>query len=217
MKIVLANDQLLIRKGLVLTLSLPSGLDVVGEAKNKQESLQLIRKEQPDLLMIDFKLGHESGLEVIAEAKRLHVACKFAILTDLQDLLLFNHARKMGVDGFISLQADPDELIYALHLIQRGRKYYDPDMIDLLIQSQREPLVDNRPLEQLTGKEIEVLEKLGMGYSNKQIANSLFITEHTVKKHVSQILAKLCLGDRTQAALYANETGLVQYQFDLPV
>ena len=217
MKIVLANDQLLIRKGLVLTLSLPSGLDVVGEAKNKQESLQLLRKEQPDLLIIDFKLGHESGLEVIAEAKQLNVACKFAILTDLQDLLLFNHARKMGVDGFISLQADPDELIYALHLIQRGRKYYDPDMIDLLIQSQREPLVDNRPLEQLTVKEKEVLEKLGMGYSNKQIANSLFITEHTVKKHVSQILAKLCLGDRTQAALYANETGLVQYQFDLPV
>ncbi|WP_060204022.1 LuxR C-terminal-related transcriptional regulator [Sporosarcina koreensis] len=217
MKIVLANDQLLIRKGLVLTLSLPSGFDVVGEAKNKQESLQLLRKEQPDLLIIDFKLGHESGLEVIAEAKRLNVACKFAILTDLQDLLLFNHARKMGVDGFISLQADPDELIYALHLIQRGRKYYDPDMIDLLIQSQREPLVDNHPLEQLTVKEKEVLEKLGMGFSNKQIASSLFITEHTVKKHVSQILAKLCLGDRTRAALYANETGLVQYQFDLPV
>lgn len=217
MKIVLANDQLLIRKGLVLTLSLPSGLDVVGEAKNKQESLQLLRNEQPDLLIIDFKLGHESGLEVIAEAKRLNVDCKFAILTDLQDLLLFNHARKMGVDGFISLQADPDELIYALHLIRRGRKYYDPDIIDLLIQSQREPLVDNRPLEQLTGKEKEVLEKLGMGYSNKQIATSLFITEHTVKKHVSQILAKLSLGDRTQAALYANETGLVQYQFELPV
>jgi DNA-binding NarL/FixJ family response regulator len=217
MKIVLANDQQLIRKALIFTLTLPSGLYVVGEAKNKQESLQLIRKEKPDLLIIDFKLGHESGLEVIAEAKLLNDTCKFAILTNLQDLFLFNHARKLGVDGFISLQADPDELIYALLLIQRGRKYYDPDLIDLLIQSQKEPLVDSRPVEQLTLKEKEVLEKLGMGLSNKQIANSLFITEHTVKKHVSQILAKLCLGDRTQAALYANETGLVQYQIDLPV
>lgn len=217
MKIVLANEQILIRKGLIFTLSLPDGLEVVGEAKNKQESLQLIQKEKPDLLIIDFMLGHESGLEIIAEAKLMNRACKFAILTDSQDLILFDHARAMGVDGFISLKAQPEELIYALHVIHRGRKYYDPDMIDLLLQPQREPLVDNRLIEQLTLKEKEVLGKLGMGFSNKQIAHNLFITEHTVKKHVSQILAKLSLGDRTQAALYANGMGLVQYQFDLLV
>lgn len=217
MKIVLANDQPLIRKGLIFTLSSSGAFEVVGEARNKRESLQFIQQESPDLFIVDFKLGHESGLDVIAEAKLLNSTCKFAILTVSQDLFLFDQARTIGVDGFISLQAVPEEFIYALHVIERGRKYYDPDMIDLLIQSQREPFVDNRPLDQLTVKEKEVLGKLGMGFSNKQIAHNLFITEHTVKKHVSQILAKLSLGDRTHAALYANETGLVKYRIDLLV
>lgn len=217
MKIVLANDQTLIRKGLIFTLSASGVFEVVGEARNKRESLQFILQESPDLFIVDFKLGHESGLEVIAEAKLMTNTCKFAILTDSQDLTLFDQARAIGVDGFISLQAVAEEFIYALHMIERGRKYYDPDMIDLLIQSQREPFVDNRPLEQLTLKEKEVLGKLGMGFSNKQIAHNLFITEHTVKKHVSQILAKLSLGDRTHAALYANETGLAKYRIDLLV
>ncbi|WOV88064.1 response regulator transcription factor [Sporosarcina oncorhynchi] len=217
MKILLANDQTLIRKGLIFTLSAPGELEVVGEAVNKRESLHLLQTVKPDLFIIDFKLGHESGLEIIAEAKQYNGHCKFAILTNSQDLMLFEQARVLGVDAFISLQALPEEFIYALYMIQRGRKYYDPDMIDLLIQSQRESFVDKSPLEQLTLKEKEVLGKLGLGFSNKQIAHNLFITEHTVKKHVSQILSKLSLGDRTHAALYANETGLVQYRVDVLV
>lgn len=118
----------------------------------------------------------------------------------------------LDVDGYLSFEAHPEELIYALRLIETGTKYYDPDIIDLLIAMHNEPRIDNSSLELLTTKENEVLQNIGMGFSNKQIAENLFISENTVKKHVSQVLSKLELSDRTQAALFANITGLATYK-----
>ena len=217
MKIVVVDDQTLIRKGLVSILSLLDSMEVIGEATNAQEALPLIQREKPDLAVVNFHLGKECGLDLIKEARQMGCTCKFAILTYSKDLLSFELAKAMDVDGYISLEAHPEELIYAFHMIQRGRKYYDPDIIDLLMQPQKIPRIDNGRVGQLTSKEREVLQKLGIGFSNKQIAENLFITENTVKKHVSQVLSKLNLVDRTQAALYANETGLVQYKYDVLV
>jgi len=217
MKIVLVNDQTIIRKGIISILSSQDTMEVAGEAWNKHEALLLIQKEKPDLTIVDFHLGKECGLELITEAKQIGCTCKFAILTHSKDPESFERAKAMDVDGYISLGAHPEELIYAFQMIQRGRKYYDPDIIDLLMQSQDKPQMHNDLVEQLTSKEREVFQKLGVGFSNKQISQSLFITENTVKKHVSQVLSKLNLGDRTQAALYANETGLVQYKHDVLV
>lgn len=217
MKIVVVDDQTLIRKGLISILSLLDSMEVIGEATNALEALPLIQREKPDLAVVDFHLGKECGLDLIKEARQMGCTCKFAILTYSKDLLSFELAKAMDVDGYISLEAHPEELIYAFHMIQRGRKYYDPDIIDLLMQPQKIPRIDNGRVGQLTSKEKEVLQKLGIGFSNKQIAENLFITESTVKKHVSQVLSKLNLVDRTQAALYANETGLVQYKYDVLV
>lgn len=218
MKIVLVDDQTIIRKGIVSLLSFQDSMEVTGEAKDKQEALLLIQRKKPDLVIVDFHLGKECGLDLIAEAKRIGCTCKFAILTYSKEPKSFERAMAMNVDGYISLEAHPEELIYAIQMIQRNRKYYDPDIIGLLIQSQKKPrLLDNNRVEQLTLKEREVLQKLGVGFSNKQISKSLFITENTVKKHVSQVLSKLNLDDRTQAALYANETGLAQYRYDVIV
>ena len=217
MKIVVVDDQTLIRKGLISILSLLDSMEVIGEATNTQEALPLIQREKPDLAVVDFHLGKECGLDLIKEARQMGCTCKFAILTYSKDLLSFERAKAMDVDGYISLEAHPEELIYAFHMIQRGRKYYDPDIIDLLMQPQKILRIDNDRVGQLTSKEKEVLQKLGIGFSNKQIAENLFITENTVKKHVSQVLSKLNLVDRTQAALYANETGLVQYKYDVLV
>ena len=217
MKIVLVDDQTIIRKGIISILSSQDTMEVSGEARDKREGLLLIQKEKPDLAIIDFHLGKECGLELITEAKQMGCTCKFAILTYSKDPKSFERAKALDVDGYISLEAHPEELIYAFQMIQRGRKYYDPDIVDLLMQSQKKPQMHSDLVEQLTSKEREVLQKLGIGFSNKQISKSLFITENTVKKHVSQVLSKLNLGDRTQAALYANETGFVQYKHDVPV
>lgn len=217
MKIVLVDDQTLVRRGLVSILSLQKTMEVCGEARNKQDALFLIQSEKPDLVIVDFHLGKECGLDLITEARQQGSTCKFAILTYSKDPLSFERAKAMNVDGYISREANAEELIYAFQLIQKGRKYYDPDIIDLLLHSQKKPLMENSLVEHLTSKEREVLQKLGIGLSNKQISESLFITENTVKKHVSQVLSKLDLGDRTQAALYANVTGLVEYKYELPV
>lgn len=218
MKIVLVDDQTLIRKGLISILSSQVTMEVIGEAINRQEALLLIKNAKPDLVIVDFQLGDECGLEVITEARQLGCTCKFAILTYSKNPVSFERAKAMDVDGYISLEAHAEELIYALQVIQRGRKYYDPDIIDLLMQSQNKTPVENsRHVEQLTSKEREVLQKLGMGFSNRQIAENLFISENTVKKHVGQVLSKLHLNDRTQAALFANETGLVQFKHDVLV
>ena len=109
----------------------------------------------------------------------------------------FRRARELGVDGYVLKEAFPEELIAAIRLVYRGRKYYDPSMVDLVMNKDE----DDSLIEQLTPRELEVLRALGEGLNNKDIAKKLFITEYTVKKHVSQILAKLDLTGRTQAAL----------------
>lgn len=217
MKILLVNDQAIIRRGLISILSLEDNLEIIGEANNTQEALNLFQKEMPDLTIIDFQIGDESGLKLINEARKLGCTCKFAILTFSKDRESFQRALAIEVVGYISLNSHPEELIYALQMIQKGKKYYDPEFIEMLIQTQEESTIDDSRLALLTSKEKEVLEKLGMGFSNKQIAHSLYISENTVKKHVSQVLAKLELGDRTQVALFANETGLVQFKHDVVV
>lgn len=210
MKILLVDDQAIIRRGLISILSSEDKLEIIGEASNTQEALDLFRKEMPDLAIIDFHLGDECGLKLINEARKLGCTCKFAILTFSNDRESFQRAIAMDVVGYISLNSHPEDLIYAIQIIQKGRKYYDPDLIDMLIQTQKESPIDDSRLALLTSKEREVLQKLGMGFSNKQIAHSLYISENTVKKHVSQVLSKLELGDRIQVALFANETGLVK-------
>lgn len=217
MKILLVDDQAIIRRGLISIVSLQDTMEVSGEASNKQEALLLIQREKPDLVIVDFHLGKECGLDLITEARQIGCTCKFVILTYSKDPISFERAKAMDVDGYISLNSHPEELIFAFQMIQKGRKYYDPDIIDLLVQSHMKPRIDNSRVALLTSKEREVLQKIGLGYSNKQIAKNLFITENTVKKHVSQVLSKLDLEDRTQVALYANETGLVQYKLDVPI
>lgn len=215
MKILLVNDQAIIRRGLVSIVSTRDDMELIGEASNRHEALLLIEREKPDLTIVDLHLGKDCGLEVITEARKLGCTSKFAVLTYSKDQISFERASEMNVDGYISLDSHPEELIYAFQMIQNGRKYYDPDTIDMIVQTHKKPRLNTGLIELLTSKEKEVVQQLGMGYSNKQIAEHLYITENTVKKHVSQVLSKLDLGDRTQVALYANETGLVQFKHSM--
>lgn len=217
MKIILVDDQTLIRKGIGSILSKQGMVQIAGEAKNKKEAVLLIQKEVPDLVLLDFYFNKECSVEVITEVRQLGIDCKFTMLMDAKDTLSFEVAIALDVEGYISLDAHPEELLYAMQVIKRGKKYYDPIIIDFIMQSRSIPILDDHRLSLLTAKEKEILQKLGIGFTNKQIAGSLFITENTVKKHVSQVLAKLELADRTQAALYANVTGLVQYNYEIPI
>jgi two-component system, NarL family, nitrate/nitrite response regulator NarL len=116
-------------------------------------------------------------------------------------------AQSLGVEGVCLKEAMPEDLLYAVEVVARGRKFYDPVFMENLMAHSAEEIA----FAELTPKELEVLIALGKGRPNKEIASDLFITEFTVKKHVSQILSKLNLSDRTQAALYALSKGLVQF------
>jgi len=202
MRIGIIDDHPLVREGLISILSLHEDFEVVGEATNCQEGIFMIIEKKPEIVIIDLKLGNQCGLDIIREVKN-KVECKFVILTSSAEQSDFLQAEILGVHGYILKEALPEELIYGLRLIYKGRKYYDPGLVRLQIYR------DNDPLELLTQREKEVLLALGKGLSNKEISQKLYVTEHTVKKHVSQILSKLNLTNRTDAIIFAYNKGLI--------
>lgn len=206
MKIVIIDDHPLVIKGLESVLALEPDNELVGEAENVTQALELIHKKNPDLALVDLKLKNEYGLDIIKKAKEKGTSCKFMVLTSSVEQSDFKRAEEAGVEGYVLKEALPDELLYAVRLVSKGRKYYDPGLMEITMTKQ-----ENDTAEKLTAREMEVLEALGQGLKNSEIARKLFITEYTVKKHVSQILDKLGLADRTQAALYARDMGFVKY------
>lgn len=201
MNIMIVDDHPLVRQGLSAVISVEHDLKLVGEAATGGEAIRIMAQIKPDVALMDLRLADTSGLEIIQACKEKVPLCKYIILTSSVDKDDFWRARELGVDGYILKEAFPEELISAIRLVYRGRKYYDPAIIDSMMTKDE---LDS-PVEQLTPREREVLQVLGEGLNNREIAKKLFITEYTVKKHVSQVLAKLGLADRTQAALYARE------------
>jgi len=210
MTVVIIDDHPLIRRGLNSLFSLSGSLKVLGEATNRREAIELLNAVKPDIAIVDLRLGEESGIELITEAIRLGIKSKFVILTSSTNEEDFKKAKEIGVAGYLLKEALPEELMHALQMIRKGRKYYDPTVLDSMMKEKNQ-LDESGHFEQLTPKEREILVELGKGHSNKEISKTLYITEFTVKKHVSQVFAKLGLADRTQAALYANAKGLVKY------
>lgn len=206
MRIVLVDDHPLVRKGLISVLSLEQDLEVIGEASNTKEALEIINRQQPDVALVDLRLGNEYGIDLIEKSNKDSTDCKFIVLTSSADEYDFRRAEEVGAQGYVLKEALPEELLYAVRLVSRGRKYYDPGIMDEMMKASS----NNVMIEELTPREQDVLVALGEGLCNRDIAKRLFITEYTVKKHVSQILGKLELTDRTQAALYAYSKGLVR-------
>ena len=208
MKVVLVDDHPLVRKGLASVLSLEKDIDVIGESGSIQEALNLIDTQNPDLTLVDIRLGKEYGLDLIEKIRKNknNENCKFIVLTSSTHEQDFKKAEAVGAQGYVLKEALPEELLYAIRLVDKGRKYYDPGLMESMMHGSD----DTGIVEELTPRETDVLVALGQGLCNKDIAKKLFITEYTVKKHVSQILGKLELTDRTQAALYAHSKGLVK-------
>lgn len=206
MNIVIVDDHPLVREGLTAVISLEGDMKLIGEANNTIEAVNVVIETKPDVVLVDLRLMNTSGLDIVVACKEKVPQCKYIILTSSVEREDFQRARELDVDGYILKEAFPEELVSAIRVVYRGRKYYDPGMIDCMMNNKVES--DER-LAQLTPRELEVLRALGEGLNNKEIAKKLFITEHTVKKHVSQVLAKLELADRTQAALYARENKII--------
>jgi len=200
MKILIVDDHPLVRRGIASTLSFEKDIGEIFEASNIEEAMRLIRDKKPDLAIVDLYLGNKDGLQIVSDSKKEGLRTKFVILTSSIKKEDYIRAKEIGIDGYILKEAYAEDILYALNVVLRGKQFIDPEIIRYEISSAQE----NKYLAELTPRERDVLIELGKGLSNQEIAKNLFISEHTVKKHVSNILLKLELSHRTQAALLAN-------------
>ncbi len=205
-KLIMVDDHPLVRKGIEAAARLEENLELMGCASTCAEALQLIDDHRPDVALIDLKLQNEHGLSVVRKGRKICPETRFIILTSYSTEEEIQGAIKEDVDGYVLKEALPEELISAIYTVSQGRKYFDPAVVQFAMGQGR---YKKKPdTSQLTPREMEVLKALGRGLNNSGIARELFISEHTVKKHVGAILDKLDLKDRTQAALYAVSKGL---------
>lgn len=204
-RIVIADDHSVVRQGLRMFLGLDPELEVVGEANDGAEALQLARQLRPDVVIMDLLMPVMNGIEATAAIRRELPDTEVLALTSVLEDASVVGAVRAGAIGYLLKDTQPDALCQAIKAAAAGQVQLTPKAAARLMQAVS---AHDNP-EELTERETEVLRLLAQGQSNKQIARSLHIGEKTVKTHVSNILSKLGVQSRTQATLYAVRIGLV--------
>lgn len=212
-RVLLVDDQAMIRTGIRAMLSKASTIQVVGEAAHGREALAKAHLLDPDIILMDVRMPDMDGLETTRRLREQGARSAIIMLTMHQDIEYLQQAVACGAAGYVVKDVDADDLINAITTVAGGGSIIDPSLLRALLRrmawqapSRVAPL---GAVEKLTRREEDVLALLGQGLSNKEIAERLVVGMETVKTHVSSILAKLGLSDRTQAAIYAVRHGLV--------
>lgn len=211
-KVMIADDHPLMREGLERILSLEDDIDVVCQATNGKEVVEKVGEGLPDVILMDINMPIMNGLETTKVLKENRCPAKIIMLTVHNDRQYLLQSLKLGVSGYILKDAEVDQLIKAIRAVYNGQIFIQTEMsYPNLKQDQRSPLYGfNSALlseDDLTNREREVLSLVAKGLSNAEIAKSLYISEKTVKNHLSNIFRKLNVEDRTQAAVYAVKHG----------
>ena len=207
-RVLLVDDHSVVRRGLRGFLELLKDFDVVGEAENGKEGVAAADRLAPDVILMDLLMPEMGGLEAIAAIKQAHPEIEIVAVTSFIEEEKVTSALEAGASGYLLKDAEAEEVAQAIRAAYHGEVHLDPAVSRLLAQRLRQRK-DAEPIEPLTAREKEVLSQLAKGASNKEIAYELGITERTARTHVSNILGKLALASRTQAALYAVEHKLV--------
>jgi DNA-binding NarL/FixJ family response regulator/class 3 adenylate cyclase len=207
-RVLLVDDHAVVRRGLRGFLELLKDFDVVGEAENGREGVAAADRLVPDVVLMDLLMPEMGGLEAIAAIKQAHPEIEIVAVTSFIEEEKVTSALEAGASGYLLKDAEAEEVAQAIRAAYHGEVHLDPAVSRLLAMRLRQRK-EAEPVEPLTGREKEVLSQLAKGASNKEIAYELGITERTARTHVSNILGKLGLASRTQAALYAVEHKLV--------
>lgn len=203
-RILLADDHSVVRQGLKMFLDLDPELEVVGEARNGQEALEQVAILRPDVVLMDVLMPKVDGLQATREIRKLFPDTEVIVLTSVLDDAAITGAVRNGAIGYLLKDTQAEDLCKAIRQAAAGQVQMSPEVAARLA----EELCQEVPrTEELTSREREVLHLIANGASNKDIAQSLFIAEKTVKAHVSSLLAKMGVQSRTQAALYAVQRG----------
>lgn len=213
-RILVADDHTLIRQGLKQILELEDDLSVVAQASDGREAVRLTKECNPDIVLMDINMPVTNGLQAIKEIKQAHLTCKIIVLTIHEDREYLFKTLQMGAEGYVLKDAEPSVLIEAIRCVNSGQSYIQPNMTkELVLEFNRVSVQEKekRREDNLTSRELEVLQLIAEGMINKEIAKQLYISEKTVKNHVSNIFKKIDVSDRTQAAIYAFKHEIKSY------
>ncbi|MGH0592740.1 response regulator [Bacillus pretiosus] len=206
-KLLLVEDHHIVRKGLVFFLKTREEFEIVGEAENGEEALIFIQTERPDVVLMDLSMPKMDGIEATKRIKQYDETIKILILSSFSEQDYVLPALEAGADGYQLKEVQPEQLVASIIAVHEGNANFHPKVTPALFGQSAVKKEKENPFSMLTKREQEVLREIAKGRSNKEIAAELHITEQTVKTHVSNVLAKLEVDDRTQAALYAVKHG----------
>lgn len=205
-RILLADDQDLIRRGLKALLRVEADLEVVGEAADGQAAIAQAHALKPDIVLMDIRMPRLDGVAATAEICQQCPDVKVLVLTTFDDDDYVTQALHNGAVGYLLKDTPPDDLVQAIHLACRGYTQLSPGIIRKMMLRQTAPPTPETPpgWDELTPRELEILTLIAQGANNREIAAQLYIAEKTVKNHITNILGRLGVRDRTQAAIVAN-------------
>ena len=207
-RILVVDDHTVVRKGLCALLSAEKyGIDVVGEAADGREAIDKTRLLKPQVTLLDLVMPGMGGLEAIPAILREDPQARILVLTSHAEDDQVVEAVKSGALGFLRKDSSPDELVSTIHNVAHNRMSLPPDLVRKVMLKEPQ-VVDDGPANELTPREVDVLRCVAQGYSNKQIATRLSVSPTTVRTHVSSLLRKLHLENRTQLALYAQQNDI---------
>jgi NarL family two-component system response regulator LiaR len=207
-RILIADDHAVVREGLRTLIGTEPGMEVIGEAADGVEAVHKAHALQPDVILLDMVMPRKDGVNVIGEIKRENPAARILVLTSFSDDDKVFPAIKAGALGYLLKNASPQKLLSAIRDVHRGEPTMSPDIASKLVRELQRSSDLPPTRAPLTEREEEVLCLVAQGLSNQEIADTLVVGEGTVRTHVSSILSKLHLANRTQAALYALREGL---------
>ena len=212
-RVLVVDDQQMVRAGFALILASESDIEVVGEASNGDQAVRLARSIEPDVVLMDIRMPELDGIEATRRlAKDPHIKSRVVILTTFDEDSYVFDALRAGASGFLLKDCSPEQLVEAIRVTAGGAALLAPAVTGRVIEEfARRPATRQAPpeLAALTDREREVLTQLARGLSNAEIAAELYLSEATVKTHVTRLLTKLGLRDRVQAVIFAYESGLV--------
>jgi DNA-binding NarL/FixJ family response regulator len=211
-RVFIADDQLLVRQGVRTLLEMDDGISVVGEAEDGNDAIAQVASVAVDVFLLDIRMPNKSGIEVLRELSAAGTLPPTLILTTFDDSDVVLDGIRAGARGFMLKDVSYHQLIAAIRAVAGGATVFQPAVTERLLRvADRVHIEANTPMERLTDREVEVVRLMAGGFSNKEIAHALGTAGGTIKNHVSSILAKFGVRDRTRAVLKALEAGLLHH------
>jgi NarL family two-component system response regulator LiaR len=212
-QVLIVDDHTVVRDGLFALLSVEPGIEVIGSASDGAQAVELARELIPDIMLLDLVMPKMDGVQVINEIKQTNPEIKILVLTSFAENHQVYSAIKSGAIGYLMKDSSADDLISAIRDTYENKPVLQPEIARKLMRDIQTQENEKPSKNTLTDREIEILRQVALGKTNQEIADELVVSERTVRTHITNILAKLRLSNRTQAALYALREGIAHMRY----